>query len=982
MLYIRKGMLRSVSPVTRNPLKEKDLVDNKGLQMAIDAALQNALRDVLQEQKNDKKSSSKKHKSRRFRIPNKLSASMKAGVGLAKNEIKAGVGLLNELSGERIVRGKSDATEDEQNMFVAECQVEGGSSSSSEDECEGVGDVYTPSAIPAPPPPLNNLRGDDPPPEQYPTATNSGGGRQRTRRAARRADQCGSMTTGNSALDARIHALQQSEALRDDSYRNEAVRADSDRGIGVQGVNSTVSTENKNDAERAFEERLRKKLSQGSVPASPERLKTKLERNQYEDKLKKKLSDSGGSSSQPQTSKDEQYEEKLRSKLSRSAGHAAQDTYESKLQRKLANSVGPGVVQDQSVKSLDNYESKLQRKLPNAGSSRSENSSRSVGSGYSNEAANALDSYESKLQRKISQNEASESASRLDSYERKLLRKLSDESRRKTIASENDERSMQRKDSAESRRITIGREDSARGIEAEKVLDDYESKLQRKLASSKQDAAGKALDDYESKLRRKLSESSRTVESESSNQNQTGKVKSPPETYEQKLIRKLSSDGSNTAGSKPTSPQRPGIMSTESSRRLDSFEERIAAKTKEGDRKTDFVSTESSRRLDSFEERIAAKNKQAEEEDNKVDASLKQGARGKHESKSGRKNNRRDMLDQKLKQSLTNGNIKSIEKDDSGINKPTVPKDVDEKSKRRRNRRNKEDEKEKIRASLKSDKKSNGMLKDPPERGSRHLSELTVDGSSRHLSELTIDEDVEGVSDSLHSSIDERKSTGRNRARPNLNNYYGGAKSMRMPSDLTVEEEEEDNDDEYPKRRQLKRGSQSCSVLEQSNQRDEVSWGDLEGDIKRAQQMSMSLNVVGNDAMKLQAKIEASSWDDFEEEIQLAQQMSMKVAANDAMKLQAELDTSLASGDADTKGGGQLRGPVVAPRKARGRRRGEGGKKRQQDSDNTGETSSHTAKIDRILPILEGSGKNRSDIINALEESNGDEAKALTLLLS
>ena len=455
MLYIRKGMLRSVSPVTRNPLKEKDLVDNKGLQMAIDAALQNALRDVVQEQKNDKKSSSKKHKSRRFRVPNKLSASMKAGVGLAKNEIKAGVGLLNELSGERIVRGKSDATEDEQKMFVAECQVEGGSSSSSEDECEGVGDVYTPSAIPAPPPPLNNLRGDDPPPEQYPTATNSGGGRQRVRR--RRADQCGSMTTGNLALDARIHALQQSEALRDDSYRNEAVRADSDRGIGVQGVASTASTENANDAERAFEERLRKKLSEGSVPASPGRLKTKLERNQYEEKLKKKLSDSGGSSSQPQTSKDEQYEEKLRSKLSRSAGHAAQDTYESKLQRKLATSVGPGGVQDQSVKSLDNYESKLQRKLANAGSSSLENSSRSIGSGYSNEAANALDSYESRLQRKISQNEASESASRLDSYERKLLRKLSDESRRKTIASENDERPMQRKDSAESRRITIGK---------------------------------------------------------------------------------------------------------------------------------------------------------------------------------------------------------------------------------------------------------------------------------------------------------------------------------------------------------------------------------------------------------------------------------------------------------------------------------------------------------------------------------------------
>ena len=495
--------------------------------------------------------------------------------------------------------------------------------------------------------------------------------------------------------------------------------------------------------------------------------------------------------------------------------------------------------------------------------------------------------------------------------------------------------------------------------------------MQRKLAYSKQDAAGKALDDYESKLRRKLSESSRTVESESS------KVKSPPETYEQKLIRKLSSDGSN-AGSKPISPKRPGIMSTESSRRLDSFEERITAKTKEG---ADFVSTESSRRLDSFEERIAAKNKQADE-DSKVDASLKQGARGKHESKSGRKNNRRDMLDQKLKQSLTNGSIKSIEKDDSGI-KSTVPKDVDEKSKRRRNRRNKEDEKEKIRASLTSDEKSNGMLKDPPpERGSRHLSELTVDGSSRHLSELTIDEDVEGVSESLHSSIDERKSTGRNRARPNLNNDYGGAKSMRMPSDLTVEEEEEDNDDEYPKRRQLKRGSQSCSVLGQSNKRDDVSWGDLEGDIKRAQQMSMSLNVVGNDAMKLQAEIEASSWDDFEEEIQLAQQMSMKVAANDAMKLQAELDTSLASGDADTRCEGQLRGPVVAPRKARGRRRGEGGKKRQQDSDNTGETSSQTAKIDRILPILEGSGKNRSDIINALEESNGDEAKALTLLLS
>ena len=120
------------------------------------------------------------------------------------------------------------------------------------------------------------------------------------------------------------------------------------------------------------------------------------------------------------------------------------------------------------------------------------------------------------------------------------------------------------------------------------------------------------------------------------------------------------------------------------------------------------------------------------------------------------------------------------------------------------------------------------------------------------------------------------------------------------------------------------------------------------------------------------------SWAELEAELEQAQFMSMSLANSDAMKIQSELEHSLDAGiDVDTwldpMSTGAGMGPSVARRRPRGQQ------EEQDEISSTGELYSTDA--DELCVILDGSGKTRLDILNALNEANGDKGRALSILL-
>jgi len=289
-------------------------------------------------------------------------------------------------------------------------------------------------------------------------------------------------------------------------------------------------------------------------------------------------------------------------------------------------------------------------------------------------------------------------------------------------------------------------------------------------------------------------------------------------------------------------------------------------------------------------------------------------------------------FDGKLKQSATSKkkekkSKKKTKTTESSSKKSTSKDDGEEKERRRRKRRAKA---EKVRASLKSV-------------DSDQSKEIHRSSPSR----LTIDEDKEGVSEILCSDS-------KHRPRLSMPQESGDAVSLRHISDLTIDDEDD----------------------EPVNSMNDVGWDDLDGALLSAQQMSMK--VASDDAHKIQNEVE--SWDDgFDEEaIAKAQNMSMKVAASDATKLQAQLL-------ADSGGGRENQGPIVAERKARGRRGGE--KKKGKDNDIPRQPQLEqaqlilAAKVDKLLPIVGEYGKTKLDVLNALQQTKYDEEKALALLL-
>lgn len=869
MTYLRRQAgNRGISPITSNPLHEKDLTENKGLSMAIDAALQNALKGETLLHEN-KKQSLKKSKSRR--MPRMTSNKFSSSIKLVGKELKSGAGLINELMEpakkgvDKVLGPPIHSRSDNSDQFAFEDEEEGGEKKE-----------FTPQTI-----------------------SSSNPTRRKGRHTPRTMERQ-SMTTGNSALDARIAAFQHS----------------AEDGSIISGSRLTIDSSTRSlksaDSKDSFEERIAAKCKANDSnkqqditkpPRAAESSNTTAD-NAFEERLRRKMSHQDSVSSTTAQSVSS-YESKLQRKLSKSvsntsSSHDAQqslDSYESKLQRKLSKSVS---------NTSDSYESKLQRKLSGANNSTSSRRIDESSSTHSN-AQQSLDSYESKLQRKLSKSVgASSSTARdlgkdeLDDFESKVQKKLNSSSST-NVSSEKEE------------------------------LDDFEKKLQRKLSrsvganSSTARDIGKADDDYESRLKKKLSSVSNN--SSSVPQDQMGNTKAE-RSYEDRLRRKLSGGSSERQLESSSKEQAP-------MKRIDSFEERIQAKCRANDKKV------SSKVKDNQEDEVQQTNRIKSRRsmlDEKIKMSMtKKNAsninQGKEDTSMEKSiKSRRDIFDEKLKQSATSkkkekkSKKKSKTTDESTSKKSSSKDDEEDKERRRRKRRAKA---EKVRASLKSV-------------DSDQSKEIHTSSPGR----LTIDEDKEGISEILCS--------GKHRPRPGMP-QEGEAVSLRHISDLTIDDED---------------------VSEPIN---DVSWGELDDALLTAQNMSMK--VASSDAQKIQNQVR--SWDDgFEEEaIAKAQHMSMKVAATDATKLQAQLL-------ADSEGGRENQGTIVAERKARGRRGGEKkNRTKEKDIDKPRQPQLEqaqlilAAKVDKLLPIVTEYGKSKLDVLNALQETKYDEEKALALLL-
>ena len=809
-------MGRGASPITNNPLQEKDLVDNKGLQMAIDAALKMALKEQ------DYKALMKKTKSeriisrtRRMKMPNKLSKSMMAGVGMVANEFKVGVGVLNELNekvlGPPIFKSENNiaiADNEVEELFEAEREVQ-----------PSVDDILR-----------RNGDDDDDNEQKQPQP-----GSQRSRRRNQRTDNyshIASMTTGNSGLDARIAAFQQSEAI-DLSCRSSNVGSDSEKSVNDKPPSRSQSQASQQPAvvdekaayrrtstelrvaDSAFNERLRRKMSEGSSNTpmyNPVSHKAGKDLDEFETKLQRKLAGKDSSSPSRVVTSDG-YESKLQRKLAR-ANNGSRDVIDGSSRSGYSIGSGTSSRDITAEQALDSYESKLQRKL-----------AQSIGSGTSSRdiaAEQALDSYESKLQRKLAQSAGRSSSARNvepeQSYESKLQRKLSK---------------------------SVGDNSSARSVAASTAEESYESKLQRKLSERTNSARSTAsankslrsIEDHEARVQRKLAKSG-------------GDESSAQDNYEKRLQRKLS-QGSLS------------VSSTESFRRLDSFEERIAAKCNDAGVSSRHTS------VDSFEEQIAAK---AKGESVKEDPP----PRGE-EVRKDRKKSRRDLLDQKLKDSIKIKKEDLSKSADADLDRKNSSKDETEDDKKRRRRARKREKAEQVRASLTSSKETktddNSVSRDPPE----------LERSCR--GRLSIVEDEEGISEILEDGTIYRMDS--------------DPAALRHLSSLTIE----GNSDHS-----LRQGSQK-------NDHDDITdvgWGDLDVALIAAQQMSMRM--APGDAAKIQSEVD-TGWDD--NELKLAQQMSLRMAPTDASKIQSELESGT---DDDLRGDEGQRGLAVAERKSRGRR--------------------------------------------------------------
>lgn len=333
---------------------------------------------------------------------------------------------------------------------------------------------------------------------------------------------------------------------------------------------------------------------------------------------------------------DQRMQRKVNGQDDRQRGRSpAPSTFEQKLQKKLSgneNDVRRSSVDSQG--SCSSFEQRLKRKMSEGSlSSRSPSPSQTASQG-------SVSSFEQRLKRKMSGGSLSRSTSpsQRSLHSSSSSRQLDDfEARISAKAKEGGDKGRSRSASPGSGRFTFDDRIKNKLSESKSIGSEssFEDRLRAKLNADSSHAGSRSpgplsssintsqrLDDLEARIAAKKREDSSDLPKTSL-------------SYEQRLRNKM--DKGSRLGNRSPSPSQRELVSTDSYRRLDNFEQRIASKSREGSRNPSpnttyedrlqkklsksgrsrsmpraLETSSSSKNLDSFEARILAKSKSNE----------------------------------------------------------------------------------------------------------------------------------------------------------------------------------------------------------------------------------------------------------------------------------------------------------------------------------------------------------------------------------
>jgi len=349
---------------------------------------------------------------------------------------------------------------------------------------------------------------------------------------------------------------------------------------------SRSSSRQSNDSRASFEERLRAKMNEDSTqrgrPSRGTLASSSSESSRQLDDLEKRIAakQRENNSSRDSSPNNSSYEERLRNKLSQGSSSSSRrpDTFEEKIARKSREGSNSRSRPDDltssrsspSTRRLNSFEERIAAKSREGNASKTRDSSPM--------------SYEGRLERKLSESSRSTSAPRpslsstpsarrLDSFEEKIAAK-----------------------SRENNRQSTSRGSSPSGTS-------YEDRLNRKLSEGRSSSAPRttslsssmnSMEAYEARIAAKTKEGKRS----------TSRDSSPSMSYEDRSNRKSQSITSSSKCINPSSRLSSSMTS------MDSFEERIAAKSREADKESRMSASSSPLSRGSFEERIARKSRE------------------------------------------------------------------------------------------------------------------------------------------------------------------------------------------------------------------------------------------------------------------------------------------------------------------------------------------------------------------------------------
>lgn len=326
----------------------------------------------------------------------------------------------------------------------------------------------------------------------------------------------------------------------------------------------------------------------------------------------------------------------------------------------------------------------------------------------------------------------------------------------------------------------------------------------------------------------------------------------------------------------------------------------------------------------------------------------------KQEDRSRKRRERRTMLDNKIRQSLTNSAVSKVKEGDlhDGHTVPSRPV-------QRVNTTESEDTNNEVTANLRASQRAS-LARMQTYTQSRRVSDLTQCSILEETSE-------QGISDSNHSmppsdisieiGIDKSHRSG------------DSASSVPRANTTSLAEQLTGGSSEDFRRRSSTGGiaENSAGTVHKKTPPADADQFDID-DVPDRKMPPTDLN----DSIV--------SWSALDGEIERAQFMSMTLANTDAMNIQSEMEAFMAAGielEPEADGGGNAEPPVAPQRRARQKRRER--KKRQVEKN--GDTSTLGEKVDALLECLDGSGKTRFDVINALKEAKGDKDRAMSMLL-